>query len=178
MRRTRMASGCVRDELHARHWRGERAGVASSCERWRWRCGCPPALRSTGRQRTQGTPRRRGVASAALRWLRSRRRLRSLQDLRGRGASSAPPSPLRHDPWRFLRCVWICVCGVIAIACGAEHTTARAMPARQRSPNVPDWSLASPPSEIDAMPPAQVATRRPRLWVPRCSELCCLAKRW
>ena len=24
-------------------------------------------------------------------------------------ASSAPPSPSRHDPWRFLRCVWICV---------------------------------------------------------------------
>ena len=30
-----------------------------------------------------------------------------------REASSAPPSPSRHDPWRFLRCVWICV---IAIA--------------------------------------------------------------
>ena len=24
-------------------------------------------------------------------------------------ASSTPPSPSRHDPWRFLRCVWICV---------------------------------------------------------------------
>ena len=23
--------------------------------------------------------------------------------------SSAPPSPSRHDPWRFLRCVWIYV---------------------------------------------------------------------
>ena len=31
-------------------------------------------------------------------------------------ASSAPPSPSRHNPWRFLRCVWICV---IAIA-GAQ----------------------------------------------------------
>ena len=28
-------------------------------------------------------------------------------------ASSAPPLPSRHDPWPFLRCVWICV---IAIA--------------------------------------------------------------
>ena len=33
--------------------------------------------------------------------------------LEGRWASSAPPLPSRHDPWRFLRCVWICV---IAIA--------------------------------------------------------------
>ena len=24
-------------------------------------------------------------------------------------ASNAPPLPSRHDPWRFLRCVWICV---------------------------------------------------------------------
>ena len=40
---------------------------------------------------------------------------RSLQDPGMREASSAPPSPSRHDPWRFLRvrCVWI---GVIAIA--------------------------------------------------------------
>ena len=36
-------------------------------------------------------------------------------------ASSAPPSPLRHDPWRFLRCVWICV---IAIACMRVGCTA------------------------------------------------------
>ena len=33
-------------------------------------------------------------------------------------ASSAPPSPSRHDQWRFLRCVWICVIASIAHAAG------------------------------------------------------------
>ena len=37
-------------------------------------------------------------------------------------ASSAPPSPSRHDPWRFLRCVWICV---IAIAIMRTQGAAR-----------------------------------------------------
>ena len=37
----------------------------------------------------------------------------SIRGTVGRGATSAPPSPSRHDPWRLLRCVWI---RVIAIA--------------------------------------------------------------
>ena len=32
---------------------------------------------------------------------------------KGREASSAPPSLSRHDPWRFLRCVWICVIAIM-----------------------------------------------------------------
>ena len=31
---------------------------------------------------------------------------------KNRRASSAPPSPSRHDPWRFLPCMWICVIAV------------------------------------------------------------------
>ena len=55
-----------------------------------------------------------GDAFAAL---HRRRRVGATIRLRieGREASGAPPSPSRHDPWRFFRCVWICV---IAFASG------------------------------------------------------------
>ena len=41
----------------------------------------------------------------------------------GREASSAPPSPSWHDPWQFLRCVWICI---IAIANRSHNRDERA----------------------------------------------------
>ena len=53
-------------------------------------------------------PSRLVVAFCRLPSAPLRRRHHPVQDP-GRGASSAPPSPSRHDPWRFLRCVWICV---------------------------------------------------------------------
>ena len=58
-------------------------------------------------------PRRLVVAFAAPRWRRCVGASIHFEGLGGREASSAPPSPSRHDQWRFLRCVWICV---IAIA--------------------------------------------------------------
>ena len=58
-------------------------------------------------------PRRLGVAFAALRWrhhvgasiLFGIRGARGVERAALAVASSAPPSPSRHDPWRFLRCV-------------------------------------------------------------------------
>ena len=68
-------------------------------------------------------PRRLVVAFAALHWRRCVGTSMHSR-IRGRGATSAPPSPSRHDPWRLLVCVWICV---IAIAkAGAVHGFASA----------------------------------------------------
>ena len=57
-----------------------------------------------------------------------------------RGATSAPPSPSRHDPWPFLRCVWICV-----IAIAIMRTQGGAL-VRAGSPGVGSGRLLRRPS--------------------------------
>ena len=75
-------------------------------------------------------PRRLVVAFAAPRWRRCVGASIHFEGLGGREASSAPPSPSRHDQWRFLRCVWICV---IALAIAAAPRTTTTDPATIRS---------------------------------------------
>ena len=76
----------------------------------RRRCWFPPAMRTVAQQWV--APRwlvvalllSDGAATSAS---------PSTSDSEGMRASSAPPLPSRHDPWRFLRCVWICVIALL-----------------------------------------------------------------
>ena len=82
--------------------RGGIGGVAARCEGWRCPRCRPPALRFVARRwgRLRGDLSSRSLLPLAP----LRRRIHPLEGP-GRVASSAPPSPSRHDPWRFLRCV-------------------------------------------------------------------------
>ena len=42
-------------------------------------------------------------------------------------ASSAPPLPSRHDPWPFLRCVWICVIALAIMRTRTPRAIGRAL---------------------------------------------------